>query len=145
MLSCVHLLLLCALCVLNYASSADVFLIEHSLDGGVTFHKRSSFQHSATGKISMVTSEEEKNGAERVSIIQEEVEAFKSLLSTNAMYTLRISEQCSDCTSAAIYAAIPAVRTFCIHSFFPCYITFFFFLPYSTSLLSHSYTYLTSH
>lgn len=99
------LLLLSALCVLNFVSSADIFHIEHSLDGGVTFRKRSSFQHSATGEISMETSSE--------SIIQEEVEAFKALLSTNSMYTLRIiphDAQANNCSSAAVYAAIPAVR-----------------------------------
>lgn len=84
-----------------------IFSIEHSLDGGATFRKRSSFQHnSATGEVSLVTSE----GAEMagMSIIQEEVDAFKGLLSKNAMYTIRIHAQANNCSSAPVYAAIPA-------------------------------------
>jgi hypothetical protein len=85
-------------------TSTNIFFIEHSFDGGATFRKRTSFQHSATGDISITTESAD-------SITQEEVEEFKKLLSTNSMYTLRIHSQANNCSSAPVYAVIPAVST----------------------------------
>ena len=101
------LLLLSALCLVArvHCSVTTNFHIEHSLDGGVTFRKRSSFQHNGKGEIA-------QSSASAEIITQEEIESFKALLATNSMYTLRIHAQADNCSSAAVYAVIPAVRQF---------------------------------
>mmetsp|Transcript_18219 Transcript_18219/g.30395 ORF Transcript_18219/g.30395 Transcript_18219/m.30395 type:complete len:249 (-) Transcript_18219:178-924(-) len=96
------LLVVSALCLLGHAlTAATTFDIEHSLDGGVTYSKRSSFHHNGKGDVTVSSPSGDV-------ISQEEAEGFKALLASNSMYAIRILAQGNNCLSEPVYASIPA-------------------------------------